>query len=194
VRSPLARLAPPLLAAVLGASAASAQSYLPRAQAIGGNPGPAHNYVCPNVEGKASALDCYLDAVAHLYRMCKHVKSIEIIEHGYEHSEAGTNSAKSESCVQKQTQNIARPYQAALREATISRQAHEAVRSLHEFWTASLGALKWRHGESDDDYKQRTAAVFGDFDAKAEGIRTIIAVVREHTATTKAAARPKAAR
>lgn len=182
------------LPALLLSATASAQSYLPRAAMIGGNPGPAHNYVCPNVDAKGNALDCYLDAVRHLYTMCKHVKSIEIIEHGYESSEAGTNSAKSESCVDKQRQNIARPYQAALRDANLSRQAVDGVRSLHEYWVSSLAALKWRQGESDDDYKQRTGGVLDDLAARAEGIRAILTIVRERTSAPKTAARDKAAR
>ena len=36
---------------------------------------------CPN--DASTGLDCYLDAVVHLYTMCRHVKSIEIIEFGY---------------------------------------------------------------------------------------------------------------
>ena len=72
---------------------AGAQHYLARPQTIGGNPGPAHNYVCPNVES-GTALNCYFDAVLHLYTMCRHVKSIEIIEHGYEKSDEGTNTAR----------------------------------------------------------------------------------------------------
>ena len=35
----------------------------------------------------------------------------------------------------------------------MSRQAVDGLRSLHEYWIASLAALKWRSGESDDDYK-----------------------------------------
>ncbi|HEX4884702.1 MAG TPA: hypothetical protein VFX05_11225 [Casimicrobiaceae bacterium] len=184
----------PALAALL-AGPAAAQSYLAKPQSIGGNPGPAHNYVCPNIEAGATALDCFLDAARHLYTMCKHVKSIEIIEHGYELSEAGTNSAKSEYCIDKQKQNIARPYQAALREASISKQAVDGLRSLHEYWIASLVALKWRSGESDDDYKERTGGVLQDLQARAEGIRAIVAVVREHTSSKpKTVAREKAPR
>ena len=66
------------------------------AETIGGNPGPQYNYVCPNADDKP-ALDCYFDAVGHLYTMCKHVKSIEIIEFGSEHSTEVTNGAKTES-------------------------------------------------------------------------------------------------
>jgi|GEM_PF-6814060 len=125
------RLLPIALVAATLAVPAAAQSYLPQSRMIGGNPGPAHNYICPNADG-GRALDCYLDAVRHLYTMCRHVKSIEIIEFGYEASDRGTNSAKSEYCVDKQKLNITRPYQAALREATVSKQAVDGVRGLHE--------------------------------------------------------------
>lgn len=164
----------PALAALL-AGPAAAQSYLAKPQSIGGNPGPAHNYVCPNIEAGATALDCFLDAARHLYTMCKHVKSIEIIEHGYELSEAGTNSAKSEYCIDKQKQNITRPYQAALREATPSKLAVDGMRGLHEFWNAALAALKWRPGESDDDYQSRTSAIYAAIDERVASIRQYLA-------------------
>ena len=95
------------------------------AETIGGNPGPAYNYICPEADGRP-ALDCYFDAVAHLYTMCKHVKSIEIIEFGYENATEGTHGAKSDSCVVKQKQNMTKPYQAALHQAAISKQASDA--------------------------------------------------------------------
>jgi hypothetical protein len=110
------------LAAVLLSAPAFAQSYLAKPQVVGGNPGPAHNYVCPNVEA-GGALDCYLDAVLHLYTMCRHVKSLEIIEYGYDKSGDGTNAAKSDSCITKQKGNIARPLQSALREVSGSKHA-----------------------------------------------------------------------
>jgi hypothetical protein len=96
--------------AALAVAPASAQKM------IGGNPGPAYNYVCPNADG-APPLDCYFDAVRHLYTMCRHVKSIEIIEWGFEKSQEGVNDAKSNSCIEKQRGNMAKPYQAALKEA-----------------------------------------------------------------------------
>lgn len=167
---------------------AAAQSYLGKSQPIGGNPGPAHNYVCPNADG-GPALDCFFDAVRHLYTMCKHVKSIEIIEFGYDRSEEGTNGAKSEYCVDKQKLNMTRPYQAALREATLSRQAVEMVRGLHDYWLDSLAKLRWNRGESDQDYKDRTAVVYARFDERIAGIKTIVATVRERV-TPAAAAKP----
>src|SRR5437764_1821900 len=152
------------------AAETAAASVLPQYKTIGGNPGPQYNYICPNADGKP-ALDCYFDAVQHLYRMCSHVKSIEIIEFGYEKSEEGVNGAKSEYCVDKQKLNITRPYQAALREASISTQAVEGVRSLQEFWLDALVKLKWKPGESDDEYKARVAKPYDDFRVRIDGIR-----------------------
>ena len=156
---------------------------------IGGNPGPEHNYVCPHADGKP-ALECYFDAVEHLYTMCRNVKSIEVIEFGYEKSTEGTNGSKSEYCLDKQRQNIAQPYQAALKEAKVSKQAVEALRSLHEAWTLAMTQLGWRAGESDDDYKKRVALPYDDFKARVEGIRTIVAVVEKHTEPARAAKGP----
>src|SRR5436305_2895862 len=163
---------------------------LPQYKTIGGNPGPQYNYICPNADGKP-ALDCYFDAVQHLYTMCRHVKSIEIIEFGYEKSEEGVNGAKSESCVDKQRVNITRPYQAALREASISRQAVEAVRSLQEFWLDALVKLKWKSGEDDAAYKARVDHAYEDFRDRIEGIRKIVSIVKENTTPAPKSARDK---
>ena len=160
---------------------------------IGGNPGPEHNYVCPHSDGKA-ALECYFDAVAHLYTMCRNVKSIEIIEFGYEKSTEGFNGAKSEYCLNKQKLNMTRPYQAALRETTSSRQAVDGLRSLHEFWLASLTALAWRPGESDEDYKKRTQAPYEAFAEKITGIQTVLQTVKARTTPAAPAKGEKAKR
>ncbi len=174
-----------VLLAALSAPAA-AQHYLAKPQTIGGNPGPAHNYVCPNVE-RGSALDCYLDAVRHLYRMCKHVKSIEIIEFGYERSEEGTNSAKSQYCLDKQKGNIATPYQTALKEARLSKPIADRLRELHDYWLASLAALKWRNGENDEQYQLRTASVFPSLEDQISTIRATITEARANAAPPAAA-------
>jgi hypothetical protein len=184
------------LALAGAAQPAFAQSYLAKPQVVGGNPGPAHNYVCPNIDA-GGALDCYLDAVLHLYTMCRHVKSIEIIEHGYDRSDDGTNTAKSESCIVKQKGSIARPFQAAMREVTASKQATEALRSLHELWLGALASLKWQPGESDEDYKVRTGFVYVDFAERADAIRESVIVMRANAAAKPAvrqAAREKASR
>jgi hypothetical protein len=162
---------------------------------IGGNPGPAYNYVCPNAD-RAPPLDCYFDAVRHLYTMCRHVKSIEIIEWGFEKAQEGVNAAKSNSCIEKQRGNMTKPYQAALREAAISRQAVDGVRSLNEAWQGALADLRWRPGESNDDYLTRTVAPYMDFEERIDGIRLIVETVRARvrpapgTQTAKAKASP----
>lgn len=148
----------------LGAAPASAEM-------IGGNPGPQYNYICPDADNKP-ALDCYFDAVTHLYTMCKHVKSIEIIEYGYDQSTEGTNGAKSESCLTKQKLNITRPYQAALKAATISREAVEQLRALNELWLQALSNLAWHKGESDEAYKARTMKPYETFAAQIVSIQT----------------------
>ena len=166
------------------AGAAGAQSYLAKARVVGGNPGPAHNYVCPNADG-GPALECFLDAVRHLYTMCKHVKSIEIIEFGYERSDEGTNTTKSEYCIDKQKVNIARPFQAALREAKVSRQAIEGLQSLHGYWLDALASLKYRDGESTEDYLVRTGMVYPSLDEQIDNIRSVVLEVKERVATSR---------
>jgi hypothetical protein len=127
-------------------------------------------YLCPNSAGPG-AVDCFLNAVEHLYTMCRQVKSIEIIEFGYEKSDEGVNGAKSEYCVDKHKLSMTRPYQAALREATGSRGAVDQLRALHEQWLQSLQSLKWRPGESDADYKVRIGEPYDTFKERAIAIR-----------------------
>ena len=88
---------------------------------------------------RSTAIDCFLNAVEHLYTMCRQVKSIEIIEFGYEKADEGVNGAKSEYCVDKHKQSIARPYQAALREAGGSRGVVEACASSSDSWLEVAG-------------------------------------------------------
>jgi hypothetical protein len=167
------RLCGALLCAALIPASATADT-------IGGNPGPQYNYICPHADG-AGPLDCYFDAVVHLYTMCRNVKSIEILEFGYEESQEGVNDSKYEYCLDKQKQNIAKPYAAALKEAHISKQAVEGVHSLHEYWLAAMQHIRWNRGETDDAYKARVAHVYDELKDKIEGIRTIVVLVREKT-------------
>ena len=178
-----------LLFAFLGALAAAPA----RSETIGGNPGPEHNYVCPHADGKP-ALECYFDAVQHLYTMCRNVKSIEIIEFGYENSREGVNSAKTEYCLDKQKQNIAHPYKGALREAAKSKQAVEGLHGLHEAWLSALAALQWHSGESDDDYKARVAKPYETFNERITTIRTSVAAVETQAPAAKSARPAKAAK
>ena len=130
-------------------------------------------YLCPNATG--GAVDCFLDATQHLYTMCRQVKSIEIIEFGYEKSDEGVNGAKSEYCVDKHKVSMIRPYQAALREATGTRSAVDQLRSLYDQWLKALADLKWKPGETDDQYKERIAKPYETFRDQAVLVRTALA-------------------
>ena len=180
-----------ILALVVVLAAASAFALPARAEMIGGNPGPAHNYICPHADGQGP-LDCFFDAIDHLYTMCRNVKAIEIIEFGYEKAEDGVNGAKSEYCIDKQKQNIARPYVGALKEAHVSKQAEEGVRNLHQAWLGSLAGLKWNPPESDEEYKARVTKPYDEFRDRIEGIRKIIATVKERLTAPAAKSRPAA--
>jgi hypothetical protein len=106
--------------------------------------------------------------------MCKHVKSIEIIEFGYEHSTEGTHGAKTESCLVKQKLNMTRPYQAALKSATRSAKAVEGLRELHELWLKALAELAWKPGETDAAYKARTMMPYEAFSERIVAVQTAI--------------------
>jgi hypothetical protein len=158
----LGLLAAVTLAAGSFSSAATAQKF-----------DPGSNYICPN--NANSGLDCYLDAVRHLYTMCRHIKSIEVIEFGYVKAQEGVNGAKSDYCVDKQKINIVRPYQAALREVTPSQEAINGLRTLQQLWLEALAGLTWRSGESDEDYKTRVARPYVAFGEWTEFVRTTMA-------------------
>jgi len=134
---------------------------------------PGSNYICPNHSD--SGLSCYLDAVHHLYTMCRHIKSIEVIEFGYEKAQEGVNGAKSEYCIDKQKINITRPYQAALGEATPSKEAINGLRTLQQLWLEALAGLTWKAGESDEAYKARVARPYVAFVEWSDAIRTAAA-------------------
>jgi hypothetical protein len=168
------------------------------AETIGGNPGPAHNYVCPHADGQG-ATDCYLDAVEHLYTMCRNVKAIEILTFGYEDSLEGVNAAKYESCVEKQKHNMEKPYKAALKDARRSKPLSDALRDLHDAWAAALTRIRWNRGESDPDYKARVGAAYEGFRERIGRIRVMVAdagskaspIASAHAApAAKAAAKP----
>lgn len=153
-------------------------------------------YLCPDSTG--GAVDCYLLAVSHLYTMCRNVKSIEIIEFGYEKSAEGTNGAKYEYCVDKHRISITRPYQAALKEATPIATAVDGLRALQALWLQSLAELKWVTGETDEQYKARVAKPYEIFTERAAAIRAVIVADKGKapadkgkTAAAKAPARTK---
>jgi hypothetical protein len=158
--------------AVLAAAAALLAAPLAFAQKEPAAPKP-DTYLCPDVEG-GKAVDCFLKAVEHLYTMCRQVKSIEIIEFGYEKSDEGVNGAKSEYCVDKHKVSITRPYQAALREATGSRGAVDGLRHLYDVWLKALAGLKWQPGETDAQYKERIGQPYLVFTEEATVVRVAL--------------------
>ena len=129
---------------------------------------PGSRYICPN--NQESGLACYLDAVTHLYTMCKHVKSIEIIEFGMAKAQEGVNGAKSEYCVDKQKINITRPYQAALREATGFSEVVDSLRALQQRWLDAMAALHYRPDEAADNYEERVTRVYDDLSYGIEAV------------------------
>jgi hypothetical protein len=134
---------------------------------------PASNYICPN--NSTTGLDCYLDAVRHLYTMCRHIKSIEVIEFGYEKSQEGVNGAKSDYCVDKQKANILPPYKAALTEAAGSKDAVQGLRTLQQLWVEAMAGLRWKSGETDDDYKNRVSRPYVAFVEWSDSIQKSVA-------------------
>src|SRR5512143_2227425 len=160
----------PLFAAFVALAAVALPSLAEKTE-----PGPPpEKYICPNTAG-ATAVDCFLDAVEHLYTMCRQVKSIEIIEFGYEKSEEGVNGAKSEYCIDKHKLSMTRPYQAALREATGNRSAVDALRATQELWLKALAELKWKRPESDAEYKARVAKAYDACREQEQVVRTAMA-------------------
>jgi hypothetical protein len=153
---------------------------------------PGSVYICPN--HPETGLDCYLDAVVHLYTMCRHVKSIEIIEFGHAQSQEGVNGAKSEYCIDKQKINITRPYQAALREATGWREAVDDLRQLQAYWLDSMAKLKWRTGEAPDDYEDRVNKIYDELSWKIDAVRVSFTTPPDNAGGTRMAAPKPAAK
>lgn len=180
------------LAVLLLAAGALALAPLASGQKEPPAPKP-ETYLCPD-SNATQAVDCFLNAVSHLYTMCRQVKSIEIIEFGYEKSDEGTNGAKSEYCVDKHKASMSPRYQAALKEAKSNKLAVENLQALHEFWLKSLHDLKWKKGETDEDYKARIAKPYEVFRAQGVAVKTaMVTTAKPKTAAPAKAAAPKAA-
>ena len=143
-------------------------------------------YICPSFS--KAGVDCFLEAVDHLYTMCRQVKSIEVIEFGLEHAEEGVNGAKSEYCVDKHRMSIARFYQAALKEASGSKAALEALKALHSVWLNALTDLKWKPPESTGEYQERIAHAYDAFHERASFVRTALAEAPKGKAKAPASA------
>ena len=131
-------------------------------------------YICPTT-AQASGTECFLEAVPQTYTMCRQIKSIEIIEFGLTGAQEGVHGAKTEYCIDKHKLSIARPYQAALRDAASNKDAAEGLRKLYELWIASLGKLIPAANETEDGYKQRVARVYGEFNEQIKLTRAALA-------------------
>ena len=147
-------------------------------------------YICPT-KTQGSGFDCFLEAIPQTYTMCRHIKSIEIIEFGLTGAQAGVNGAKTESCIEKHKLSMTRPYQAALREGARNKDEVVGLRKLYDTWLVALAKLKPVSGESDDGYKARVVEPYGEFNEQIKSIRAIVAAPPKAVAATKAAAAPK---
>jgi hypothetical protein len=127
-------------------------------------------YICPTASG-GSGIDCFLEAVPQTYTMCRQVKSIEVIEFGLAGAQKGVNGAKTDSCIEKHKLSVARPYQAALKEAGSHKDASEGLRKLHGFWLESLAKLIPDAADTEEGYKQRVVRPYGEFNDEIKAIR-----------------------
>jgi hypothetical protein len=163
-------------------------------------PGVAHAldkvdpYICPT-QLQGSGYDCFLEAIPQTYTMCRHIKSIEIIEFGMTGAQEGVNGAKTESCIDKHRLSITRPYQAALREASNNKDEVQGLRKLYDTWLDSLAKLKPVSGESEDGYKLRVVNAYGEFNDQIKNIRAMaehppVAAAKPKPAPKKKAAQP----
>jgi hypothetical protein len=142
-------------------------------------------YICPTMH-TGSGTACFLEAIPQTYTMCRHIKSIEVIEFGLLGAQEGVNGAKTESCIDKHRLSIARPYQAALREARNANEV-QGLRKLYNTWLDSLARLRPASPETDEGYKLRAAEPYGDFNVQIMAIR---ALVEAPAPTPPAAKRP----
>ena len=83
---------------------------------------------------------------------------------------------------------MAKPYQAAMRDAAIRNKRLEAMNSLQDYWLSSLQALEWRPGETDDEYKARTMEPYERFKERIAGIKEIMEIVKTRTTPAPAPA------
>ena len=129
-------------------------------------------YICP-LAAQGSGIDCFLEAVPQTYTMCRHIKSIEIIEFGLAGAQEGVHGAKTEYCIDKHKISITRPYQAALREAARSKEEVQTIRQLYDAWLDSLAKLVPVAEDTDEGYKQRVTRPYADFSERTKTIRAL---------------------
>jgi hypothetical protein len=130
-------------------------------------------YICPTME-KGSGTDCFLEAIPQTYTMCRHIKSIEVLEFGLAGAEEGVNGAKTDSCIDKHKLSVNRPYQAALRAARNAAEV-QSLRKLYTTWLESLAKLHPTAGETDEAYKERVVRPYGEFEAQIKAIHVLVA-------------------
>jgi hypothetical protein len=130
-------------------------------------------YICPTMQN-GSGTDCFLEAVPQTYTMCRQIKSIEVIEFGLTGAQEGVNGAKTDSCIDKHKLSIARPYQAALREAARNKTEVQSLHKLYDTWLEDLANLRPAPAETDEGYKQRVVRPYGDFNEQIKTIRALV--------------------
>ncbi len=129
-------------------------------------------YICPT-KTESTGIECFLEAIPQTYTMCRHIKSIEVIEFGLTGAQEGTNGAKTESCIEKHKLTMTRPYQAAMREAARNKDEVIGLRKLYDTWLESLAKLIPASGESDEGYKRRVTDPYGEFNEQITKIREL---------------------
>ena len=129
-------------------------------------------YICPTMH-QGSGTDCFLEAIPQTYTMCRQIKSIEVIEFGLTGAQEGVNGAKTDGCIDKHKLSIARPYQAALREAARNKIKVQSLHKLYDTWLESLTKLRPAETETDEGYKLRVVRPYGDFNEQIKTIREL---------------------
>lgn len=150
-------------------------------------------YICPTAL-RGSGTECFFEAIPQTYTMCRQVKSIEIIEFGLAGAQQGVNGAKTEGCIEKHKRLIARPYQAALREAGRNKVKVQGLQTLYATWTKSLADLTPGPDEIDVGYKQRVTHPYGAFETQIKALREPPPAVAAAKPVTKPPAKKKPAK
>jgi hypothetical protein len=129
-------------------------------------------YICPEMQ-KGTGIQCFLEAIPQTYTMCRQIKSIEVIEFGLIGAQEGVNGAKTEGCIEKHRLSVARPYQAALREARNTNEV-QGLRKLHDTWLGSMAKIRPASPETDEGYKLRMGEPYAEFDEQIRSVRALV--------------------
>jgi hypothetical protein len=129
-------------------------------------------YICPTMD-KGSGTDCFLEAIPQTYTMCRHIKSIEVIEFGMAGSQEGVNGAKTDGCIEKHKLSVNLPYQAALRAARNPAET-QGLRKLYATWLESMAKLHPTPGDTDEGYKERVIRPYAEFDSQIKSIHVLL--------------------